>query len=271
MFPIFRKLLISCILLSHQSLLANDFVADGRQSNQSTYGFVGLGVGMVPEYEGASDYQTIPFLAARVANENRYLELIGLGARANIINHAHFQFGPVLRFRFGRDSDVDNTTIASLEEIDDAFEAGLFTRWDVSKGWVGGDSLGMELQVLQDVSNVHQGYTASIAVDYNAPITSSTRVGVDLSTNYGSSDFMNRYYSIDSSNVGSSGLSDYDADSGFNNVTIGFNGQHRLTGNWALFSRFSYSRLIGDAADSPIIEEGSADQFLFGTGISYRY
>ena len=38
-----------------------------------------------------------------------------------------------------------------------------------------------------------------------------------------------------------------------------------------LHIRGGYDRLVGDAADSPIAEAGSKDQFSIGVGVSYRF
>ena len=42
--------------------------------------------------------------------------------------------------------------------------------------------------------------------------------------------------------------------------------------HWGLLVRARYARLLGNAADSPIVKDGgSADQFFIGAGIFYRY
>lgn len=251
---------------------ANDFLADGGERSKAVHGFVGFGAGAVNEYEGAEDYQVIPFIAGRLQQENRYIELIGLGARANILDHEHIQFGPVLRYRFGRDDDVDNATIAQLREIDAALELGAFARYDQSTGYMPGDSMGVELRSLFDMTGAHDGFEVSVGANYNAPVTKKLRLGVDISTSYASENYMQTYYSITPQNVGTSGLPFYNAESGFKDASIGLNAQYALSKRWGLFNRAQYTRLIGDASDSPIISGlGSSNQFLFGAGFSYRF
>ncbi len=271
------KLLAAAIIICMSAcvterLQANDFLADAEQKTQGVYGFVGAGVGFVNEFQGSEDYQAIPFLGGRIHQEKRYVELLGLGARANILNHSNWQFGPALRFRFGRDDDVDNARISQLNEVDDAIEAGFFTRYDMPTGYHSGDSLGFELQFLHDISDAHEGYVISTGLDYNAPITQKIRAGMDLGTSYTSGDTMESFYSVSNAESLRSGISPYSADSGFTDVTVGFNAQYALQERWGLFTRVSYQRLLGDAADSSIVEsEGSPNQFLFGAGVSYRF
>ncbi len=263
---------VALTVLYSTNVVANDFLADGKADKSGLHGFVGLGVGAVPEYEGAEDYQMIPFMVGRIQQEYRYAEILGTSLRANVLNHENFQLGPVLNFRFGRDDSIDNAILSRLSEIDDAFELGVFARYDYSTGWRAGDSLGISTRFLHDVSDAHEGFEASVGIDYNTPITQKLRMGVDLSTSYGSSDYMNTYYSVTSQNVGASGLSNFDAESGFKDASIGVNGQYAFDQRWGLYSRVSYTRLLGDASDSPIVDdEGNDNQFLAGAGVSYRF
>jgi len=74
-----------------------------------------------------------------------------------------------------------------------------------------------------------------------------------------------------------SGLPVYDADGGFNSVGVnllgGFDLDGDLTnGGLAIFAIGGYSRVIGDAADSPFVaDRGSRDQWLVGAGIGYTF
>lgn len=254
--------------LSH----GNDFLADGEKVREGTYGFVGAGVGVTNEFEGSDDFQTIPFAAGRVHFEHRYIEMLGLGARANIVNHDNIQFGPAFRFRFGRDDDVENDTIARLDPLDDAFEAGAFARYDFSPGLKQGDSLGFETQFVQDISDAHEGYQISLGMNYNTPVTEKLFLGGDIGTSYASDDYMENFFSVSGAESVRTGLRQFDAGAGFKDVSVGFNAQYAFNRKWGIFGRASYQRLFGDAADSSIVEqEGNANQFLFGTGISYRF
>ncbi len=43
-----------------------------------------------------------------------------------------------------------------------------------------------------------------------------------------------------------------------------------MTDKLFLLFNARYDRLVGDAGDSPIVKSGSANQFTFGAGVSYR-
>ncbi|MGF1463829.1 MAG: MipA/OmpV family protein, partial [Maricaulaceae bacterium] len=68
-----------------------------------------------------------------------------------------------------------------------------------------------------------------------------------------------------------SGLDVFDAGAGFRDVGLSSVLSYQLSKRWSLNSVVSYSRLIGDAADSPIVtEEGSPNQVFFGMNVAVR-
>ena len=60
------------------------------------------------------------------ATLDRYVWLPGSQSSLNLIDDKVFQFGPMLMYRFGRYSDVDDDVVKRMVEIDDAVEAGAF-------------------------------------------------------------------------------------------------------------------------------------------------
>ena len=47
---------------------------------------------------------------------------------------------------------------------------------------------------------------------------------------------------------------------------------YALSDNWAITGQVGYARLLGDAADSPIVDdEGSANAFSAGIFVGYRF
>jgi outer membrane protein len=65
------------------------------------------------------------------------------------------------------------------------------------------------------------------------------------------------------------GLAAYDADAGIKDVYFGLTTNVPLSDVWTLKLSGRYSRLVGDASDSPIVED--ENQFFGGLGLSYRF
>ncbi len=257
------------LVVSGSLLLPAPSPADERGNGVS--GFIAAGVGVTPDYEGSSDYEPVPLIIGQIEAFDLGFEFQGLTARLNVRPDAAFQFGPVVSFRPGRD-DVSNDTVDELSDIDDAVEVGGFFRYVLDDLFRSGDELELGVEVLADVGDAHEGLTAGLSLGYAMTFGERWRVGLDTGATYATDDYMQTYFGIDAVDAGRSGLPVFDADAGFKDVGVGATLSYNFSERWGAFGRVAYTRLIGDAADSPVVDdEGSADQFFAGLAISYRF
>ena len=59
-------------------------------------GHLAAGALAVPDYEGSEDYQAAPLIGARLGYDTYYLEIQGLGLRANLSPFSRWEFGPIV-------------------------------------------------------------------------------------------------------------------------------------------------------------------------------
>jgi outer membrane scaffolding protein for murein synthesis (MipA/OmpV family) len=64
-------------------------------------------------------------------------------------------------------------------------------------------------------------------------------------------------------------LKKYTAEAGFKDVKVSVTAGYPITNRWRLGGKVEYKRLVGDAADSPIVDD--ENQFLAGFGLSYHF
>ena len=88
---------------------------------------------------------------------------------------------------------------------------------------------------------------------------------------YASGDYMDTYFGVTGAQAASSaaGLPAFDASSGFKDVHIELGAKVGLTHSLTLMLGGRYGRLVGDAADSPVIE--TADQLSGSVGLTYLF
>jgi outer membrane protein len=68
------------------------------------------------------------------------------------------------------------------------------------------------------------------------------------------------------------GLPVYDADSGFKDIRVFPSLVMHLNETWHLALGVQYRGLLGDADDSPVVDDrGSSDQWLSGLGVAYSW
>jgi outer membrane protein len=232
---------------------------------------LGAGVGLAPDYEGSDDYRIVPFLRARAGNlygPTTFVELLGTRITSNLVPHPHFRLGPMLQYIPKRGS-VDNNRVDDLENVDPAVMLGATAGWDFVER--PSEGFGLFLEGRGDVANGH-GWLVTPGLRGRYGLARGTSLAGSLTTTWGSEDYMSDYFGIDAADARRSGLDQHDADAGFKDVAIGGAVLRDLTERLQVGLLARYARLLGDAADSPIVDdEGSANQFFAGLLVGVRF
>jgi outer membrane protein len=232
--------------------------------------FVAAGAGFAPEYEGSDKYEVVPFAIANVKWQGVELQLRGLSARIDALGDSPWDFGPVVKYRGKRDDDVDGP-VKRLDEIDAAVEVGGFVGYKFGGDESGQGEIGLEASVLRDVADAHDGFIATGGISYAAVRWGPLFANVDAQTTYASKAFNRTYFGVTRSESAASGLRDYRPGAGFKDVSAGLTVGYQFNEQWGVLARASVTRYVGDAADSPIVKDGSEIAGLFGLAVSYRY
>ncbi|MBA3032190.1 MAG: MipA/OmpV family protein [Rhodocyclaceae bacterium] len=244
---------------------AEDMLPTGREG---LHGSIGLGVGMRPAYEGADERKT-----RLTPNINLYYGdtffLTGMTAGANLWKHTTTQglsiyAGPLLALRRGRDAD-DHDALTGLGDIDRSLDAGGFVRFR-KDGWQA------RADVRKDVTNGDGGTTVNLSAGYGMPVAQNLRLRANLDAAWASAAYMNTFYGIDATQSANSGIAQYTAESGFKHVGASLAADYAISREWGGFATVRATRLIGDAADSPIVATlGSKNQVAATVGIKYHF
>ena len=166
---------------------------------------------------------------------------------------------------FERDGD-DADELEGLDPVRFGAEIGGFAEFYPT------DWLRVRGEVRQGIRS-HSGVVADVRVDAFKDITPSVRVSGGPRVSFASEDYFDAYYGVNATESANSGLSEYSPDGG-GIKSIGFGGAY----DWKVTEKFTtsvfseYSRLMGEAADSSLVEErGSLNQFTFGVSAAYRF
>lgn len=242
---------------------------------------IGLGGSYLPSYEGSDDYQLsgAGLIRGRVSGysfysraTSLYLDVIREPANAPL----NVEFGPMANLRLDRTSRIKDVQVRALGEIDTAIEAGAF--FGVTKNGVfhDYDFLTARLDVTHDATDTHDSLIVTPNLEYATPLSTTTLVGASISAEHVGGGFARTYYGVTPAGEAASGLSTYTLDGGFKNVRATLLGTVSLSGDlrrgWGLFAIGSYSRLLGEFNDSPIVRDaGDANQFFTALGVSYTF
>lgn len=259
---VFLTFLIPCEILAATSIAELEGVTEPTQKDLAWK--VGLGVAAVPDYEGSEDYTAAPIPLVSVVGKSGWsVEWLGNVLRANILPSNTWRFGPLVRYRPERD-DVENDRVDRMQDVDAATELGAYAGFNINN-WI------FRVDVAQDVSDAHEGLVAGASFGYMWK-TNPWKFTLMGLTSYASDDYMSTYFSVSAADSAASGLRQYEADSGFKDVGAQFTAEYQLTKNWGVTGALRYTKLLGDAADSPLVDdEGNSNQLLVGLLVSYSF
>ena len=190
--------------------------------------------------------------------------------RGDLLADSRWDIGPVVNYRGKRDDDVSGP-VKRLAEIDGAVEGGGFVAYTFGGDRSGQGAITLEGTFLHDVSGEHDGFTASGGVSYAALRWGRLYADVDAQATYASKDFYRTYFGVTPAGSVASGLKAYRPGAGIKDVSAGLTAGYQLTERWGVIARAEVTRYVGEAADSPIVKDGSKTSALLGLGVSYRY
>jgi outer membrane protein len=219
---------------------------------------LGVAGGVSPDYEGSNDYETGfgPNFSLAWRDTIFYK---GKSLGANIINKKNFKAGPVLSWTSGRDDD-DNDKLDGLGDVDSSIEAGGFVAYR-------NKPFRFRMEARQDVDSGHEGALVELSAGTTLPLKKPL-VFAALGTTWASDDYMESFFGVDSKQSANSGLKKYKAEAGIKDVKIFVTAGYPITNRWRIGGKVEYKRLVGDAADSPIVDD--ENQFTAGFGLSYH-
>jgi outer membrane scaffolding protein for murein synthesis (MipA/OmpV family) len=224
---------------------------------------LGLGAGVAPDYEGSNDYRAVPIPMFEASWKERvFISNTTLSLAA--ISTPYLKAGPILTYAFGR-SRKDNHALKGLGSVDDSVELGGFIRFTMDHWQVGA-------KLAQDVADGHDGAIGQIDVAYSLPLGERFTLTFGNALTWASKNYMQSFFGVSSHQAAKSGLSQFNADAGLKNLDFTVTGTYAFSEHWNLNMIAVYSRLLGDAADSPIVKDkGSPNQFMTGVGLSYSF
>ncbi|MEM6456799.1 MAG: MipA/OmpV family protein [Acidobacteriota bacterium] len=236
-------------------------------------GRVTVGAAVLPEFEGSDDNQVVPLISLRRGVGDFVLEVEGLGARLDLVGEGSiWRAGPAIRLALPREDDVDAAAVAALPEVDFALEVGAFVGFEMPFTRAQGGQLSGTLTLTQDVLDAHEGFVVQANLEYFFAVNRMLRVGLGPTATYASGDYMRSYFSVDAAGSAASGLPVFDADAGLKDAGFQAFTILSFSEQWGVLTRVAYTKLLGDAADSPIVEiAGDDDHFFVGMGAFYRF
>ncbi len=221
-----------------------------------------------PEYSGSShyDFGGSPIIDIRHVGSREWLSLPKDGIDYELFETENFRAGPVGNIRW----DFGDTRDRGLKEIGDtgidlALEVGAFAEYWPTDFWR------TRLEARNAVYGA-EGWVFDLSSDIVWHPATQLTLAAGPRLSIADSDYMNSYYGINSGEAQSLHLAKYKASAGVRSTGAGLYVEYKWNAQLSTMASFEYERLVGDAADSPLVrEDGSPDQFTFALGAKYQF
>ncbi len=194
-------------------------------------------------------------------NNNIRVNIFG---RDSIFESSNFKAGPLLKLDFGRD-ETDSPDLAGLGDVGTSIELGVFASYTMGPTRA-------RIRVQHDVISGHSGMR--VIGDLGVAVYRSNKLIVtsNLSATWSDGSYMASFFSVTAAQALTSGLPAFDATSGLKDISIAFGSNYTVSDHWALVGNAGYSKLLGDAKNSPIVAvRGASSQFVGGVFAVYSF
>jgi outer membrane scaffolding protein for murein synthesis (MipA/OmpV family) len=220
-----------------------------------------------PSYPGSDDFSFVAFpsVSFRRAGTPERFSAPDDGLSFSLLeDNSALRFGIVGRFQGGRYLE-DDRRLFGLDKVNWAVEPGLFIEfWPV-------EFLRARAEIRRGF-NGHEGFVGDLGLDFVQRYGAFT-FSVGPRVGLGDSEFTRTYFGVTPYEASLNGLvTPYDPSGGFTNVGATSALTYNWSEQWSTTGYVTYKRLVGDAADSPIVKRfGSENQIGLGLTVSYSF
>lgn len=219
---------------------------------------LGAGVAMVPKFQGSDDYEARPVPLIDV-KYGRFFAKTSDGIGVNIVETSTFTAGAGVDWMEGYD---DDDVPAGIRGVDGALGARIF----VSARF---DGLVATLAATQAMTESDRGLLIDAGLAYPIHATGRLTITPSIGTTWANEKYMNGYFGIDAAEAAASGLARYEPTNGFKDVSFRIGARYRITDSVSAVGAVGVTHLLGEAADSPFVEEKTQPTALMGLTYSF--
>jgi outer membrane protein len=222
-----------------------------------------LGPQLSPAWPGAKDLSVGPYIDVSRTRESEFaFEAPDESFGSPLLHSGNFAFGPAFGF-IGKRTAAD--VGANLPKVGLSIEAGGFAQVSLTP------EFRVRVEGRKGLSG-HKGWVGEVSADYIAREGDDWLFSIGPRVTLGDARYQRAYFGVTPAAATTSGLSAYDPGGGIQSVGVTAGYLRQLGKRWGIGVYGRYDRLIGDAADSPVVGlSGSRSQPSVGAALSYTF
>lgn len=236
-------------------------------------GALGLTTSNAPEYQGAADRVTkvVPGFFLRygrltVTNASGFVtrraDDVERGLGLDLSPSDRFRLKLALRFDAGR-SESDSVALAGLGDIKMTVRARINGVWKLDDQW----KLGASWSV--DAFGRGGGNLGDVSVQHERRLSTDTTVAVGAALTVAGDRYLQTYFGISPEQAARTAYPLYTPPFGLRDVELSASLRHEFGPHWVALASTSVTRLLGPAADSPLVKKTGS--LRVNAGFAYRF
>ncbi|MFT4013740.1 MAG: MipA/OmpV family protein [Paracoccus sp. (in: a-proteobacteria)] len=243
---------LAIALLSVSVLAAPAAAQSLRGMDQFSFD-AGLGLTYGPDYMGAGDDGASPWIILRnprLGGEQGQKQGLAITPSVNFI---------------GKRDAGDSDSLSGMDDIGVTGELGL--RLSYVSGPV--TSYG----AMRKGFGGHSGLVGEIGTKYRYDASDKLSLWTGVELELGDDEFTGTYFGVTDAESLASGHAAYDPDGGAYQAKLSLEARYMLTPDTSLIGRVTYGHLLGDAADSPLVQDKGAPSISLGIArrLNFRF
>jgi MipA family protein len=233
---------------------------------------VGASILSIPRFEGSAKYKltALPsFEFAPIGGSSTFsaLSRFDINAPDDVSFTAYsangFSLGPLTGIRASR-NEASSPRLMGMGDVKGGMIAGAFAKYDRGPWFV-------RTSLHQDIANAHTGYVLRLAAGTKYPVSDRIIIKTDLTADFADQSYMDRFFGVTPQQAATSSHAVFKPSAGLKSTGILLSTDYKLTADWTLLAATGYTRLLGDAAKSPIIETANRYEFRLGATRSFDW
>lgn len=237
-----------------------------ESENEGWWITVGAGPMLEPKFPGAKDLglRPWPLFDLRRMGSEREFETPDEGFSIDLLRGKRFNVGPALNFDPGRDEE---DAILGIGDVGMSVEGGAFVEAYLS------DHFRLRGEARKGFGG-HKGVVADVGADMIFGETSDPfHFSIGPRVRLANARYVRAYYGVNPAQSALTGLPVHGVSGGLHSVGALAYANYQLNRRWGIEAFGRWDRLLGDAADSPLVRSsvGSRNQFRTGIGLTYSF
>lgn len=211
-----------------------------------------------PEYPGADEYEVSPLPHVDIVWKDRVFLNEGRGLGVYALKGQTYSLGASIAYHGGRD---DDDRLRGMGEIDATAQARVFGQIQLGR-------LSLGTTFARDLG---EGEGSTLEFNASTPFALGQRwtLKPGIKATFADDDYMESWFGVSAPQAAASGLGRYRPDGGLMSAGVFLNTSYQLTQRWTVSSSLKLEKLMGDAADSPVVEQEL--QPSLGVTVGYRF